>query len=263
MGTDMNLSNKVVVVTGASRGIGLATSQAFAAAGAFVIAGARHNTPELQALEAAGSATFVAADLSTPDGPRALIAAAVERGGVDVLVNNAGAVTPRFDGILSVTDEDWDAALSLNFLSAVRATREAIPHMLARGAGSIVMIGSINATLPEWNIVDYSATKAAMANFAKSLSKEFGPKGIRVNTISPGPVSTDLWLADDGVAAQFAAASGATPDEVVTSVVAGSATGRFTTPQEVADLTLFLAGDRSANITGADVRIDGGYVTTI
>ena len=77
------------------------------------------------------------------------------------------------------------------------------------------MIGSVNATLPEWNIVDYSATKAALANYAKSLSKEFGPKGIRVNTVSPGPVSTDLWLADDGIAAQFAAASGATPDEVV------------------------------------------------
>jgi NAD(P)-dependent dehydrogenase (short-subunit alcohol dehydrogenase family) len=260
---DMNLNNKVVVVTGASKGIGLAVSQAFAAAGAFVIAGARHNSPELQALEAAGSATFVAADLSTPEGPRALIAAAVERGGIDVLVNNAGAVTPRFDGILSVSDEDWDAALSLNFLSAVRATREAVPHMLTRGGGSIVMIGSVNATLPEWNIVDYSATKAALANYAKSLSKEFGPKGIRVNTISPGPVATDLWLADDGVAAQFAAASGATPDEVVSSVVAGSATGRFTTPQEVADLTVFLASDRSANITGSDVRIDGGYVTTL
>ena len=260
---DMNLNNKVVVVTGASKGIGLAVSQAFAAAGAFVIAGARHNSPELQALEAAGSATFVAADLSTPEGPRALIAAAVERGGIDVLVNNAGAVTPRFDGILSVSDEDWDAALSLNFLSAVRATREAVPHMLTRGGGSIVMIGSVNATLPEWNIVDYSATKAALANYAKSLSKEFGPKGIRVNTISPGPVATDLWLADDGVAAQFAAASGATPDDVVSSVVAGSATGRFTTPQEVADLTVFLASDRSANTTGSDVRIDGGYVTTL
>jgi len=148
-------------------------------------------------------------------------------------------------------------------MSAVRVTREAVPHMLARGGGAIVMIGSVNATLPEWNIVDYSATKAALANYAKSLSKEFGPKGIRVNTVSPGPVATDLWLADDGIAAQFAAASGASSDEVVQSVSAGAATGRFTTPQEVADLAVFLASDRSANITGADIRIDGGYVTTI
>jgi NAD(P)-dependent dehydrogenase (short-subunit alcohol dehydrogenase family) len=260
---DMNLTDKVVVVTGASKGIGLAISQAFVAAGAYVIAGARHNTPELQALESAGSATFVASDLSTPEGPRGLIAAAAERGGVDVLVNNAGAVATRFDGILSVTDEQWDASLALNFLSAVRITRDAVPQILARGGGAIVMIGSVNATLPEWNIVDYSATKAALANYAKSLSKEFGPKGIRVNTISPGPVSTDLWLADDGVAAKFAAASGATPDDVVAAVSAGAPTGRFTTPQEVADLTVFLASNRSGNTTGSDVRIDGGYVTTV
>jgi len=260
---DMNLNHKVAVVTGASKGIGLAISQALVEAGAYVVAGARHNSPELQALEAAGSATFIAADLATADGPRALIAAAAERGGVDILVNNAGAVVPRFDGILSVTDEEWEASLSLNVMSAVRVTREAVPHMLARGGGAIVMIGSVNATLPEWNIVDYSATKAALANYAKSLSKEFGPKGIRVNTVSPGPVATDLWLADDGIAAQFAAASGASSDEVVQSVSASAATGRFTTPQEVADLAVFLASDRSANITGADIRIDGGYVTTI
>jgi len=260
---NIELTDKIAVVTGASRGIGLATSQALAAAGAHVIAGARHNSPELQALEAAGSATFIAADLSVPQGPRSLVAAAADRGGIDILVNNAGSVTPRFGGLLSVTDEDWMDALSMNFLSAVRITREAIPHLLSRGGGAIVMIGSVNATLPEWNIIDYSATKAALANFAKSVSKEFGPKGIRVNTISPGPVSTDLWLADNGIAEQFAAASGATANEVVDSVVAGSATGRFTTPQEVADLAVFLAGDRSTNITGSDIRIDGGYVTTL
>lgn len=256
-------SAKVAVVTGASRGIGLAVSQALVAADFHVIAGARHNTPALAALEAAGSAMFVEADVSTADGPRALIAAAARQGEIDVLVNNAGTANPRFDGILSVTDEQWAESLALNLLSAVRTTREVLPHMVRRGRGSIVMMGSVNATLPEWNIVDYSATKAAMANFAKSLSKEFGPKGIRVNTISPGPVSTDLWLADGGIAEQFATASGATPDEVVRSVSAGAATGRFTTPAEVADLVVFLTSDQAANITGADIRIDGGYVPTI
>ena len=260
---DTNLTDKVAVVTGASKGIGLATTQALVAAGAHVVAGARHTSSDLDALVAAGSATFVTADLATADGPKTLLAAAAERGGIDILVNNTGAVTPRFDGLLSVSDDDWMASIAVNFLSAVRATREAIPHMLTRGGGSIVMIGSVNATLPEWNIVDYSATKAALANFAKSVSKEFGRNGIRVNTISPGPVATDLWLADHGVAAQFAAASGASPDEVVESAVAGSATGRFTTAGEVADLAVFLAGDRAANITGSDLRIDGGYVSTV
>ncbi|SBS76045.1 conserved hypothetical protein [uncultured Mycobacterium sp.] len=260
---DINLTDKIAVVTGASKGIGLAISQTLAAAGAHVIAGARNNSDELRAVEAAGSATFIAADLSTAEGPKALVAAAAQRGGIDILVNNTGSVTPRFDGLVSVSDEDWLASIALNFLSAVRTTRSAIPQLLARGGGSIVFIGSVNATLPEWNIIDYSATKAALANFAKSVSKEFGGNGIRVNTISPGPVATPLWLADDGIAAQFAAASGATPDQVLESVVAGSATGRFTTPQEVADLALFLAGEHSANITGSDIRIDGGYVTTL
>lgn len=260
---DMDLTGKVVIVTGASKGIGLAISQAFAAEGAFVVAGARHESPEMGALVSAGSATFVAVDLATAEGPRQLVAAAAERGGADVLVNNAGAVATRFDGILAVTDEEWEAVLALNFMSVVRATRAAIPQMLARGGGAVVMIGSVNATMPEANIVDYSATKAAIANYAKSLSKEFGPRGIRVNTISPGPVSTGLWLADDGVAAQFASASGGSADDVVAAVSAGAPTGRFTTPQEVADLAVFLASSRSGNTTGADVRIDGGYVATV
>jgi len=260
---NMHLTDKIAVVTGASKGIGLAISEAFAAAGAYVVAGARHNSPELQALEAAGLATFITADLATPGGPQALVAAAAERGGVDILVNNAGAVVPHLGGFVTVTDEDWDAAWSLGLMSAVRTTRAAIPHMMDRGGGSIVVIGSVNAVLPDPNFLDYTTTKAALANLAKGLSKEFGPKGIRVNTISPGPVSTDLWLGDDGLAARVAAASGTGSEDIVKSVSASAVTGRFTTPQEVADLAVFLASDRSANITGSDIRIDGGYVTTI
>lgn len=260
---DMHLTGKIAVVTGASKGIGLATSQALAAAGAFVVAGARHNTPELAALEAAGSALFIAADLSTADGPEALVAAAAERGGVDIVVNNAGGVVTHPGGFLTVTDEDWDSAWALGVMSAVRTTRAAIPHMVDRGGGAIVVIGSVNAVLPDVPILDYSATKAALANLTKGLSKEFGPKGIRANVISPGPVATELWLGDSGVAKQFASAGGTSSDQVVQSVSALAVTGRFTTPAEVADLAVFLATDRSANITGADVRIDGGYVTTV
>src|SRR4051812_6897048 len=106
MGMDMHLHNKIAVVTGAGKGIGLAISQAFADAGAHVIAGARHNSAELQALEAAGSATFVAADLATPEGAEAIVAAAADRGGIDVLVNNTGAVTPHMGGFLTVSDQD-------------------------------------------------------------------------------------------------------------------------------------------------------------
>src|SRR5262249_2482946 len=110
---------------------------------------------------------------------------------------------------------------------------------------------------------DYSAAKAALANFSKALSKEVGPHGIRVNTISPGPVSTGLWLGDNGVAATVAHARGGDPQSVAKHAAAESVTGRVTQPHEVADLVLMLASDRTANVTGTDVTIDGGLVTTL
>jgi len=126
----------------------------------------------------------------------------------------------------------------------------------------IVNISSANAFLPDPAVMDYSAAKAALANFSKSLSKEVGPKGIRVNTISPGPVATDLWLGDGGVAATVSRATGAKPEDVAHQAASDSVTGRFTQPGEVADVVLFLASDHTANITGANVTIDGGLITT-
>jgi NAD(P)-dependent dehydrogenase (short-subunit alcohol dehydrogenase family) len=111
-------------------------------------------------------------------------------------------------------------------------------------------------------VIDYSAGKAALVAFSKALSKEVGPKGIRVNTVSPGPVETDLWLGGGGVAATVSAAAGLTPDDVVAQASGATVTGRFSKPSEVADLVLFLAGDRSRNITGSDLVIDGGFIPT-
>ena len=148
-------------------------------------------------------------------------------------------------------------------MAAVRTTRAAIPEMLRRGGGAIVTIGSVNAFFPDPGVVDYCAVKAALTNLTKALSKEFGPQGIRANSISPGPVRTDLWLGSGGVAETVAEASGTTAREVADQAAAGTPTGRFTTPGEVADLALFLASDRAANITGADMTIDGGFITTV
>jgi NAD(P)-dependent dehydrogenase (short-subunit alcohol dehydrogenase family) len=126
-----------------------------------------------------------------------------------------------------------------------------------------VTTSSVNAFLPDPSVIDYSAAKAALTNFCKSLSKEVGPRGIRVNTVSPGPVATELWLGDDGVAATIARDRGGDAAAVAASAAAGAVTGRFTRPAEVADLVVFLASDRAANITGADVTIDGGLITTL
>ncbi|MFL6112390.1 MAG: oxidoreductase [Catenulispora sp.] len=261
---DMHLAGKTAVVTGASRGIGLAVTRALVSEGARVVAGAREITPELKALVADGEVLAVEADLTAAAGPAELVAAAVLAfGGLDILVNNVGAVRPRLEGFLAVTDEDWAATLAVNFLAAVRTTRAALPYLLERGAGSIVTVSSVNAFLPDPLVIDYSAAKAALSNFCKSLSKEVGPRGVRVNTVSPGPVTTGLWLADDGVAATVARAAGGTAADIAAHAAADAATGRFTHPEEVADLVLFLAGGRAANITGSDFVIDGGLVSTL
>lgn len=120
-------------------------------------------------------------------------------GGLDILVNDVGSVRPHVGGFLTITDEDWMSALTVNLLAAVRTTRAAPPYLLERGSANIVTISSVNAFLPDPMIIDYTAAKATLTNFSKALSKELGPRGIRANTISPGPVSTPLWLGPGGV----------------------------------------------------------------
>ncbi|MEV7119207.1 SDR family NAD(P)-dependent oxidoreductase [Kitasatospora griseola] len=259
------MAGQTVVVTGAGRGIGLAITEAFLAAGCHVVAGSRTRTEALDAhVEQGSDLTVVEVDLATPGGPAGLIAEAARlRGGIDVLVNNVGAVRPRVDGFLSVTDEDWDWALSVNLLTAVRTTRAALPHLLASGAGRIVTVSSVNARLPDPLVIDYGAAKAALTNFCKALSKEVGPQGVRVNTIGPGPVETALWQGTDGVAATVGQSRGIGPDDVARTAATQSTTGRFTRPAEVANLVLFLAGPGAANITGADFVIDGGLVDSL
>jgi NAD(P)-dependent dehydrogenase (short-subunit alcohol dehydrogenase family) len=263
---DLNLRDKIVVVTGASRGIGLAVARAFAAEGARVVAGARTPGPDLAELAASHGLVPVAADLATAEGVETLTTAAVERfGGIDVLVNNVGRATPRLGGFASVTDEEWLATLTVNLLSAVRASRAALPFLLA-SRGSIVTVSSINAFLPDPGVIDYTASKAALTNFSKALSKEVSPQGVRVNTVAPGPVSTDLWNGEGGMADSLARAMGVdrkTAAERAIGELGGFATGRFTRPDEVADLVVFLAGGRAGNITGADFTIDGGLIKTL
>jgi len=260
---DLHLTDKVVVVTGASRGIGLAIARAFAEEGARVAAGARDPGPALADLAVSHGLEPVAADLGTPEGVERLVGAAVERfGGIDVLVNNVGSASLRLDGTASVTDEDWLDTINLNLLSAVRATRAALPNLIA-SRGSIVTISSVNAVMPEPGLIDYSAAKSALASYAKALSKEVSPQGVRVNTITLGPVSTDLL---ESQVDRMARAMGVTREAAIERYVAGVgglASGRFTRPDEVADLVLMLASDRTGNVTGADITADGGLVKTL
>jgi len=195
---DVDLSGQRAVVTGASRGIGLAVTRALAASGARVTAGARTSSAELDELAADGRVQVLEADLAAADGPGRLAALAGDQ--VSILVNNVGSAPVRTGGFLSVTDEDWLATLNLNLMAAVRATRSVLPGMLAAGRGAIVSICSVNSLLSDPAVIDYSAAKAALGNFSKSLSKEVASRGVRVTAVSPGPVSTGLWLGAGGVA---------------------------------------------------------------
>ena len=260
---DLKLDGKSAIVTGASKGIGLAITRALVEEGVTVTAGARDMSAGLDELVAGGRVQLVTVDLATAEGATTLVDAALASGPVDILINNVGALTPRVDRFLAITDDDWLRSITLNLLAAVRTTRAVLGSMLERGSGSIVTVSSVNAFLPDPGVMDYSAAKAALTNFSKSLSKEVGRRGVRLNTISPGPVATDLWLGDDGVAATIGRAGHRDAGSVADDAASQSVTGRFTRPEEVATLVVLLASDSaSGNVTGADFVIDGGLTTT-
>ena len=257
---DLGLADKVAVVTGANKGIGLAVTRTLLAEDARLVAGSRST----ENLDPFNGVTAVAVDLAEPDGPARLVQRAVhEHGRLDVLVNNVGAVRIRIDGFLGTSEEEFEWAMQMNFYAGLRATRAALEPMLKQGSGAIVNVASVNAFFqPDAATIDYGAAKAAVVNLSKSLAQEFGGRGIRVNCVSPGQVSTDLWLGEHGVAETVAQATGVNAADVRKAAVAGIATGRFSTPEEVASLVTILASARTANVTGANYVIDGGLIKT-
>lgn len=262
---DLGLNDKVVVVTGASKGIGLAITRAFAEEGARVVAGSRTGSEALGGLADRFPVVPVEVDLGTPGGPAELVGRAVEGfGGVDVLVNNVGNAEPRMAGFAAISDEDWRRTFDLNVMSAVRASRAALPIMVERGGGVVVNVSSINARLPQPPVADYAAAKAAMTNLSKLLAEEFGPQGVRVNAVSPGPVRTPLWEDEGRFGHGMASAMGAETTALLEALPgqAGITLGRFTEAEEVADLVLFLASERAGAVTGSDYVIDGGMLKT-
>lgn len=258
---DLQLEGKSAVVTGASKGIGLAITRLLAEEGVAVTAGAL-DTESLDGLE---NVDGVAIDLVEASGPSHLVAHAFDRNGtIDILVNNLGGVAIRTEGFAEVGDDKFQRAFDLNFFPALRMIRAVVPRMISAGGGVIVNVVSVNAFFqPDGATIDYGAAKAALLNLGKSLSQELAPHGIRVNSVSPGPVATDLWLGEHGVADTLGKASGVSADEVRAQATAGIPTHRFSTPEEVAFLVVALASSRSGNVNGSDFVIDGGLVKTM
>ncbi|HTF49943.1 MAG TPA: SDR family NAD(P)-dependent oxidoreductase [Pseudonocardia sp.] len=263
---DLDLAGRVAVVTGGSKGIGLAVTRALLAEGARVVVASRSRTPELDALS--GEVRHVPADFMDPSAPAEVIARAVEEfGGLDILVNNAGGPPPGTKmpqfGFLGLTDAGWQSMFEFNLFSTVRACRAALPLLIERGGGAIVNVSSGHGRQPSGVNVDYGAAKAAMMNLTKALSEEFGPQGVRVNGVCPGPVKTPWWTDAGGAADIFAAHIGSDRDSVLTSVAPQMmqlATGRLIEPSEIADVVALLVSPRSASTTGAEFVVDAGWL---
>ncbi|MEU6580998.1 SDR family oxidoreductase [Nocardia sp. NPDC046763] len=261
---DLGLNGKTALVTGASRGIGLAVAETLADEGVRVVGVARNITPELEKVAAA----TVSADLSTAEGALAAVEAALsELGGIDILVNNVGggdADQLTLGSFLDVPDEQWRKLFDLNLFGVVTTTRAALPSIIER-RGAIVTVSSINARIPAAGPAGYSEAKAALTNLGKRLSEEFGPQGVRVNTVSPGPVGTDIWRGPDHLGAKLAAANGMDHEQFLNAIPAqfNIASGRIAEAKEVAALVTFLASEQAGIINGADYVIDGGIVKTV
>ncbi|RYF97068.1 MAG: SDR family oxidoreductase [Chitinophagaceae bacterium] len=254
------LSGKIALVTGGTKGAGKAIAERLKAAGATVIITARNNSKQPDA-----DLYFIAADLSRTEDAQHVISKVLSvYGRLDILVNNLGSSTTPAGGFSALGIEDWESTLQANLLAPVRLDKGFLPQMIDRKSGVIIHIASIQGKLPLYDsTLPYAASKAALINYSKSLSNEVTPKGIRVMTVSPGWINTATsasWLEE------IARNSNSTVEQAqqgVMDALGGIPFGRPAQPEEVAELIGFLVSPRANYLTGANYVIDGGTVPTI
>lgn len=251
---DLGLKNKSAIVTGSSRGLGLASAKALAAEGCFVTLCARNESRLREAADevgavagGAGRVLAVQADVSREDGVQRVIEQTAQTfGGIDVLVNNVGLGGGA--GLVDTTDAEWQEAFDQTLLPAVRASRLAVPHMQRRGGGSIVIIASIFGREAGGRMT-YNAVKAAQISLGKSLAQQLAPLNIRVNTLSPGSILFEggsWWKRQQQ-----------NPAAIADFVARELPFGRFGRPEEIGNVVAFLASDRASWISGTSVVVDG------
>lgn len=258
----MFLQGKTALVTGSTSGIGLGIAKAFAAEGANVIINGFGDADAIEAERAAleqasgGKAAYDGADLTKPDAIADMFARAdAEMGGVDILVNNAG--TQFVSPIEDFPPEKWDLILALNLSSAFHTIRHAVPAMRKKGWGRIIGTASAHSLVASPYKSAYVAAKHGLAGMTKSVALEVADAGITANCVSPGYVWTPLV---EGQIPDTMKARGLTREQVINDVLlAGQPTKQFVTVEQVAALVLFLTRDEAANITGANLSVDGGW----
>ena len=261
---DLGLAGAACIVTGASRGIGLATARMLAAERASVLLVGR-SAERLSAAEAecagpGGAVSSLAIDITDPAAADLILETCEERfGKVDALVNNAG--TSEVKPLAELTDDDWQAQWELHVMAPMRLMRAAGPRIGPEGR--IVNICSSSGKRPSLTNAAYSVTKAAQLSLSRTFADAFAPDGIRVNAVAPGPVATGLWMDAGGLADQVAAARGISREEVLVAQQAKIPLGRFGTDEEVAAVVTFLCSARASNVTGAAWSVDGGAVPGI
>lgn len=261
---ELGLKGRIVLVTGASQGLGFAAAQALAAEGAHlaIASRSRDNLEEAAALleNTSGRAPYVVrADLTRADNIRGLIAqTARDLGGLHVLVNNTGG--PPAGDFADIDDTGWAEAFRLTAMSTIRLLREAIPHMKEGGWGRIVNIQSRSVKEPIDGLITSNTIRPAVIGLAKTLSRELGPHGITVNNVLPGYIRTERLKE---LAGNLSKKDGRTVDEIFTAWGEENPVGRIGEPEEVGALVAFLASERAAFINGVSILVDGGGVRSL
>lgn len=253
-------SGKRVLVTGGTKGTGAAIVRRLAAAGATVATTAR--SPSSEGLPAG---LFVQADLGTVKGVDRVVGAILDKfGGIDIVVHNLGGSSTPGGGFAAIADELWQQELNVNLMAAVRLDRALLPQMIERRSGVIIHISSIQRRLPlHESTIAYAAAKAALTTYSKVLSKEVGPKGVRVTSVAPGWIMTEAAEHMVQRIAEHGGIDDAAARQSIMDALGGIPIGRPAFPEEVAELVAFLASDRAASIHGAEYTIDGGTVPVV